>query len=60
MSNQKKRLVNHCRVFTTWLLLESVVACEPDVFVRISNGILMYMYKIDVGRIIVNSQTVEY
>lgn len=37
-----------------------VEACEQDVFVSISNGILMYMYKIDVGRIIVNSQTVEY
>lgn len=28
--------------------------------VGISNGILMYMHKIDVGRIIVKSQTVEY
>lgn len=33
---------------------------ETQEYVGIANGILMYTHKIDVGRIIVKSQTAEY
>lgn len=59
MSNKKEPLVNRGSLLrdSNW---RPRAGLRKELFIGISNGILMYMHEIDVGRITVKSQIVEY